>query len=182
MLLDTPICDFGWKAPTFTLKDADGKLHNSTDYLGEKGLLIVFICNHCPYVQRIASRLAEDTELLMAEGINVLAIMSNDYLNFPSDSPENMKKFAQQHGFKFPYLVDEQQTVGKQFNAICTPDFFGLNSLGELQYRGRLDDAGMGDESSRNRELVNAMRMIADTGKGPDVQSPSMGCSIKWRD
>ncbi len=182
MLLDTPICDFGWKAPDFTLKNADGEDFVMSEYLGDKGLLIMFICNHCPYVQRIAQRLAEDSKQLMAEGINVLAIMSNDYQVVEADNPENMKKFAQQYGFTFPYLVDETQSIGKQYNAICTPDFFGFNRHGELQYRGRLDDANMGDASKRAPELVNAMRQIAQTGKGPEKQSPSMGCSIKWRD
>ncbi len=181
MLLDTPVCNFGWKAPDFTLKDAYGESFSMRDNLEDKGLLIVFICNHCPYVKRIGKRLAEDTKLLMAEGINVLAIMSNDYQLYMEDSPENMKQFAKQFDFTFPYLVDEGQSVGKQYDAICTPDFFGFNSHGELQYRGRLDDARMGDASNREPELLNAMRMIAETGNGPTTQFPSMGCSIKWR-
>lgn len=181
MLLDTPVCDFGWKAPDFTLKNAYGESFTLRDQLGENGLLIAFICNHCPYVQRIGQRLAEDAKLLMAEGINMLAIMSNDYQLVAADSPESMKQFAKDFGFTFPYLVDEDQAIGKQYGAICTPDFFGLNGKGELQYRGRLDDAGMGDASNREPELVNAMRMIAETGRGPETQFPSMGCSIKWR-
>lgn len=181
MLLDTPICDFGWKAPDFTLKDPFGESFTMRDQLGERGLLIAFICNHCPYVQRIGQRLAEDTDLLMAEGINVLAVMSNDYELVAADSPENMKQFAKRYGFNFPYLIDEGQSVGRQYGAICTPDFFGLNSSGELQYRGRLDDARTGDAATRTPELVNAMRTIAATGKGSQDQFPSMGCSIKWR-
>ena len=181
MLLDTPVCDFDWEAPDFTLKDADGNPFTMSEQLGGKGLLIAFICNHCPYVQRIASRLAEDTKLLMSEGINVLAVMSNDYQTYQADSPEHMKQFARESGFTFPYLVDEDQSIGKLYNAICTPDFFGFNSAGQLQYRGRLDDAKMNDASSRVPELINAMRMIAETGKGPEHQHPSMGCSIKWR-
>jgi len=169
MLLDTPICDFGWKAPDFTLKDANGQIFTMSEHLGEKGLLIAFICNHCPYVQRIGQRLAEDTKSLMAEGINVLAIMSNDYEYIAADSPVNMKLFSKQYGFTFPYLVDKEQLIGKQYGAVCTPDFFGFNSKGELQYRGRLD------------ELIYAMHMIAKTGQGPQKQTPSMGCSIKWR-
>ncbi len=152
-----------------------------SDYLGDKGLLIAFICNHCPYVQRIGQRLAEDSQRLMDEGINVLAIMSNDYARVEADSPENMKKFARQYGFTFPYLIDEDQSVGKQYGAICTPDFFGFNRKGELQYRGRLDDAPMDDATNRVPELVNAMELIAATNRGPTVQLPSMGCSIKWR-
>lgn len=181
MLLDTPLCNFGWQAPNFTLKDPDGSAFTMTDHLGEKGLLIAFICNHCPYVQAIADRLAEDAAQLKAEGINVLAVMSNDYEYVPADSPQRMKAFAAQHGFDFPYLVDEEQAVAKAYDAICTPDFFGFNKEGELQYRGRLDDARMGSAEDRVAELVNAMRLIAETGKGPQQQSPSMGCSIKWR-
>lgn len=181
MLLDTPICDFGWQAPDFTLKDPDGNSFSMIDQLGDKGLLVAFICNHCPYVQAIADRLAHDTALLMAEGINVLAVMSNDFESVALDSPENMKKFAVEHGFKFPYLVDKNQTVGRAYGAVCTPDFFGFNKNGELQYRGRLNDAGMGDALNSKPELVNAMRRIAETGNGPRDQQPSMGCSIKWR-
>lgn len=181
MLLDTPLCDFGWKAPDFTLKDPDGKSFTMRDHLGDHGLLIMFICNHCPYVQAITYRLASDTALLIDEGVNVLAVMSNDYKSVEMDSPENMKKFASSNGFKFPYLVDEDQSVGKAYDAVCTPDFFGLNKDGELQYRGRLDDVRMGgDSSNRTTELLNAMRQIAKTGKGPEEQKPSMGCSIKW--
>lgn len=180
MLLDTPLCDFGWKAPDFTLQDPDGNSFTMSDHLGEKGLLIAFICNHCPYVQAVAHRLAEDAALLKAEGIETLAVMSNDYRYVPTDAPPNMKLFAKRYGFEFPYLVDEDQGVGKAYNALCTPDFFGLNAGGELQYRGRLDSAGIHDPSGRVRELVNAMRQIAETGEGPRDQSPSMGCSIKW--
>lgn len=182
MRLDTPICDFGWKAPDFTLKDPDGTPFTLSQHLGDKGLLVMFICNHCPYVQAIAERLATDTRTLMAEGINVVAVMSNDYRDqVPDDSPANMKRFAAQHGFVFPYLVDEDQAVGRAWGAVCTPDFFGLNQRGELQYRGRLDDARMGDASRRKPELLIAMRQIAATGEGPREQVASMGCSIKWR-
>lgn len=180
MLLDTPICDFGWKAPDFTLNDPAGTPYAMRDHLGEKGLLIAFICNHCPYVLAIAERLASDTRELIDDGINVLAVMSNDYHHVPSDSPENIAKFAAKHGFPFPYLVDEDQSVGKAYGAVCTPDFFGLNKDGELQYRGRLDSAAMGDPTGRTRELVDAMRLIAETGQGPRQQIASMGCSIKW--
>ena len=181
MRLNTPICDFGWEAPDFTLSDAHGKSFTMHANLGDKGLLVAFICNHCPYVQRIAERLAEDTDLLMSEGINVLAIMPNDYQSVQEDSPENMKRFAKESGFAFPYLIDEDQSTARSYQAVCTPDFFGLNSSGRLHYRGRLDDARMEDASDRVPELVNAMRMIAKTGKGPETQHPSMGCSIKWR-
>ena len=182
MLLDTPVCDFGWQAPDFTLKDPNGQDYTMKDHLGEKGLLIAFICNHCPYVQGIGTRLAADARTLMDEGINVLAVMSNDYRRVPDDSPENMLKFAAHYGFPFPYLVDEDQAVGKAYGAVCTPDFFGFNKDGGLQYRGRLDDAGRNADPSQTRtpELVDAMRQIAQTGEGPREQTPSMGCSIKW--
>jgi peroxiredoxin len=182
MLLDTPLCDFGWKAPDFTLQDAYGKSYTMRDHLGDRGLLIMFICNHCPYVHRIVEHLVEDTQLLLAEGINVLAIMSNDYTEYAEDSPENMKLFAQEHNFSFPYLVDKDQSVGKSYDAVCTPDFFGLNARGELQYRGRLDDTTRDNDSNRTAELLNAMRTIAKTGRGPKEQIASMGCSIKWRE
>ncbi|MDJ0615029.1 MAG: thioredoxin family protein [Rhizobiaceae bacterium] len=181
MLLDTPLCNFDWKAPDFTLSDPDGKTFTMSEHMGENGLLIAFICNHCPYVVAVAERFSRDAEELMAEGINVLAVMSNDYTYVPDDSPENMKRFAAHYGFRFPYLVDETQEVGKAYDAVCTPDFFGLNTKGELQYRGRLDDARMGDPAGRTKELVNAMRFIGETGEGPREQSSSMGCSIKWR-
>ncbi|KAB7615778.1 thioredoxin family protein [Amylibacter sp. SFDW26] len=180
MLLDTPICDFDWPAPEFTLNDFDGVSHKMSDHLGENGLLIAFICNHCPYVLAIANRLAEDAKELQAQGIGVLAVMSNDYTYVPSDSPENMKLFSQKYGFSFPYLVDEDQSVGKSYGAVCTPDFFGFNTQGGLQYRGRLDSAAMGDPTGRTCELVDAMTQIAKTGQGPRQQTPSMGCSIKW--
>ena len=180
-LLNTPICDFGWKAPDFTLRDPNGNAFTMSENLGEKGLLIAFICNHCPYVKAIGDRLAQDADSLMAEGINVVAVMSNDYTDYRQDSPENMLKFAAHFGFNFPYLVDEDQSVGKAYGAVCTPDFFGLNAKGELQYRGRIDSAGMGDATGRTPELLNAMRQVAATGAGPKEQIASMGCSIKWR-
>ncbi|MEM6454328.1 MAG: thioredoxin family protein [Acidobacteriota bacterium] len=148
--------------------------------MGENGLLIAFICNHCPYVQAIAERLAADAKTLQAEGINVLAVMSNDYRNVPSDAPPNMKRFAEQHGFTFPYLIDEDQSVGRVYGAMATPDFFGFDRDGTLQYGGRLDDANMGDAIDRTPGLLNAMYLIAKTGNGPEELFPSMGCSIKW--
>ena len=181
MLLDTPLCDFGWKAPEFTLKDFDGNEYTLSEQVGENGLLIAFICNHCPYVIAIAERLAKDAETLKAQGINTLAVMSNDYLDYPADAPDKMKAFAEKYQFTFPYLVDEGQSVGKTYGAICTPDFFGFNKDSELQYRGRLDDAGRGQGIGRTAELVDAMSLIAQTGNGPSDQNASMGCSIKWR-
>ncbi|MEO9460302.1 MAG: thioredoxin family protein [Lentilitoribacter sp.] len=182
MLLDTPLCDFGWKAPEFTLSDPDGQKFIMSEHLGEEGLLIAFICNHCPYVKAIGERLKQDTDDLMENGVNVLAVMSNDYHDYAADNPENMKVFSAHYGFNFPYLVDETQSVGKAYNAICTPDFFGFNKNGELQYRGRLDDVRMNaSPGDRTRELYDAMMQIAKTGEGPREQQPSMGCSIKWR-
>ena len=181
MLLDTPICDFGWKAPDFKLSDSDGTTHALSEHLGDKGALIMFICNHCPYVQAIAGRLKRDTDELIDQGIGVIAIMSNDYHSVPTDGPTHMKHVAKNNGWQFPYLVDEDQSVGKQYGAVCTPDFFGLNRFGTLQYRGRLDDAHLNDTNNRTRELVNAMKLIAETDNGPTQQTASMGCSIKWR-
>lgn len=180
MLLNTPLCDFGWKAPDFTLNDPDGTPFTMSHLLGDKGLLVMFICNHCPYVQAIANRLSVDSRIMMAEGINVVAIMSNDYHLVQDDSPANMKHFAAQYNFAFPYLVDEDQAVGLAYGAVCTPDFFGFNQYGELQYRGRLDDGRMVASPSRKPELLIAMRQIAQTNNGPREQVASMGCSIKW--
>lgn len=180
MLLDTPAAEMGWKASTFTLSDPDGKQFSLEELSGTNGLLIAFICNHCPYVKAIADRFSADAKILLEENIGVVAINTNDYRIVPADSPPNMKMFAAQHSFTFPYLVDETQTVGRTYGAVCTPDFFGFNANGELQYRGRLDDANMGDASNRKTELVDAMRQIAATGVGPAQQNASMGCSIKW--
>lgn len=181
MLLDTPPCDFGWQAKPFTLRDPDGCSYSVTAAAGQNGLLIAFICNHCPYVQAIIERLVADVKVLQSHGIGVLAVMSNDYRHVPQDSPANMRQFAKHFGMTFPYLVDEDQSVGRSYGATCTPDFFGFNNQLQLQYRGRLDDAGRGDPAKRTPELVNAMLQIAATGQGPKQQTPSMGCSIKWR-
>jgi len=181
MLLHTPVCDFGWKAPDFTLKDPDGKSYTMEGSMGEKGLLIAFICNHCPYVKAIIEQLVTDVNSLSNDGIATLAVMSNDYHYVAEDSPPAMKEFAAMHNMSFPYLIDEDQSVGKAYGAVCTPDFFGFNAKGELQYRGRLDSVGMNDEAAdRIPELLIAMHQIAKTGIGPESQTPSMGCSIKW--
>ncbi|WOO42303.1 thioredoxin family protein [Rubellicoccus peritrichatus] len=181
MLLVTPEAKMGWRGPDFALPDPDGKLFSLDQLKGEKGTLIAFICNHCPYVQAVIDRLVADANALRAEGVNTVAISSNDYRYVPADSPPMMKQFAKQHNFSFPYLVDEDQSVAINYGAVCTPDFFGFNAAGELQYRGRLDDARMGEATKRNPELLNAMLQIAKTEKGPAKQLPSMGCSIKWR-
>lgn len=179
MRLDTPVCDVDWQAPDFTLRTPEGVTHGLSEHMG-KPVLIAFICNHCPYVVAVADRLAADAQTLMDAGVAVLAVMSNDWRDYPADAPDRMTAFAARHGFPFPYLVDQGQAVGKAWGAVCTPDFFGLNADHRLQYRGRLDDAGRGDASGRPPDLLNAMRQIAETGKGPRDQVPSMGCSIKW--
>lgn len=181
MRLDSTVCDFGWPAPQFTLSDPDGVSVNLVDQLEGKGLLIAFICNHCPYVHAVIDRLVDDIKALQNDGINAIAVMPNDYRSVPADSPSKMRIFAETHGFTFPYLIDEDQSVARAYGAVCTPDFFGFNGKGELQYRGRLDNSRMGDPTNRTPELLNAMRQIAKTGEGPRVQTPSMGCSIKWR-
>ncbi len=181
MAADSTVCEFGWKAQPFSLPDTGGTIHDMQGTMGANGLLIAFICNHCPYVKAVIDRLVEDAKALQSEGVGVLAVMSNDYVKYPDDSPEKMKAFASEHGFTFPYLLDEDQSVARAYDAVCTPDFFGFNRDGELQYRGRIDDARMGDASDRTPELLNAMRQIAETGRGPEQQTPSMGCSIKWR-
>jgi len=178
----TPICNFGWKAPPFSLPGVDGKTHSLADLRGENGTLVVFICNHCPYVKAVIDRIVRDANELKSYGIDTVAISSNDADHYPEDSFDNMKRFAQAHGFIFPYLYDETQDVARAYDAVCTPDFFGFNSKLELQYRGRLDasrkEAGPADA---RRELFEAMREIAETGKGPREQTASMGCSIKWK-
>ena len=181
MLLDTPICDFGWQAPDFELADANAQSVSLSDAMGENGLLIAFICNHCPYVKAIIDRLVADAETLRQHGVNTLAIMPNDYHSYPEDSPAKMREFIQLHNLRFPYLVDETQQVARAYGAVCTPDFFGLNAAGQLQYRGRLDDAKMGNPANRSAELLAAMQMVARTGTGPAQQIPSMGWSIKWK-
>ena len=177
-----PVCDFGWKAPGFALKGVDGKTHMLKDVRGPKGMLIVFICNHCPYVRSIAGRLSEEVRALQAMGIGVAGIMSNDTENYPEDSFDNMKLFAKKHDFSFPYLIDVTQDVARAYDAVCTPDFFGFNAKDELQYRGRLDESKTMLVKNARRDLYEAMKQIADTGLGPKDQIPSMGCSIKWRD
>ncbi len=184
-LLDTPICDFGAPAPDFALSTPSGETHSPASALGPNGLLIAFICNHCPYVIAIAERLAHDAKLLQNEGIGVLAIMSNDYEGYPADSPDKMVEFARKYGFTFPYLVDETQEVGRAYGAVCTPDFFGYNRELKLQYRGRFDNCRPGATAeqiaNRSTDLLDAMRLVAKTGEGPRQQIASAGCSIKWR-
>jgi peroxiredoxin len=175
------VCDFGWRMPDFTLATPTGKEHSCDGLMGPNGLLVAFICNHCPYVVAVIDRLASEMETLGRDGIGCVAIMSNDYRAYPADAPKKMLVFAQEHGLDVPYLVDPDQSVARAFDAVCTPDFFGFNAKGELQYRGRFDNLGMREKGmDRVPELLNAMQQVARTGEGPRDQTPSMGCSIKW--
>jgi peroxiredoxin len=177
-----PICDFGWKPVDFTLPDATGKLYRLADLQGPKGTLVMFICNHCPYVQAIRDRIVRDARDLQAMGVGVVAINANDVASYPEDSPENMIRFASEHGFTFPYLFDETQDVARAWDAVCTPDFFGFGASTGLQYRGRLDASRKeAAPTDARRDLFEAMSEIARTGHGPREQIASMGCSIKWK-
>lgn len=178
----TPICDFGRKAVDFSLMDADGRAYSLEDVRGPRGTLVMFICNHCPYVRAVADRIARDVRDLQAKGIGAIAIMPNDYRHYPEDAPAKTKIFAEQHGFTFPYVIDETQQVARSYDAVCTPDFFGFNADLELQYRGRLDASRREAVEGATRELYEAMSKVAKTGRGPEQQTASMGCSIKWRD
>ena len=178
-----PICDFGWKAIDSNLPGVDGKAHGIFEQKGENGLVVAFICNHCPYVKSVIDRIVRDAAELKKHGIGFVAINSNDASAYPEDSFENMKAFADKHCFTFPYLHDEDQSVTIAYEAACTPDFFGFNADLELQYRGRLDASRKeAAPDSVRRDLVEAMKQIAETGKGPREQIASMGCSIKWKD
>lgn len=181
MAVNTPVCDFGWKAVDFALPGVDGRRHALADVRGENGLLVMFICNHCPYVKAVRERLVRDARELQDYGIGSVAIMSNDPRDYPEDSFDNMVKAAQQYGFPFPYLLDETQEVARAYGAVCTPDFFGFNRELELQYRGRLDSSGREATPGARRELYEAMVAVAQTGRGPAHQVPSIGCSIKWK-
>jgi len=182
MAVTPPVCDFGWKAPEFSLPATDGKTYAFADIAGENGTLIMFICNHCPYVMSVLDRIVRDARELTALGIGVAAISANDVTDYPADSFDNMKAVAVGNGFPFPYLYDESQDVARAYHAACTPDFFGFNAGGELQYRGRLDASGRNAAApDARRDLFEAMKQVAETGAGPADQVPSMGCSIKWK-
>ena len=176
-----PVCEFGWKAPDFSLPATDGKTYALSEIRGPKGTLIMFICNHCPYVTGAIDRIVREAEASKEHGIGIAAICSNDARTYPADSFDKMKDFARANNFPFPYLHDESQGVARAYDAVCTPDFFGLNADMELQYRGRLDEGGRQAIPGARRELHEAMVQIAETGKGPAEQTPSMGCSIKWK-
>ncbi|HZJ11105.1 MAG TPA: thioredoxin family protein [Methyloceanibacter sp.] len=182
MAEETPNCDFGWKAPSFSLPGVDGKTYSLDALRGPNGTLVMFICNHCPYVKAVVDRIVRDVNELRGVGVNAVAISSNDVTDYPEDSFDNMQQFAEAHRFSFPYLYDESQEVAKAYGATCTPDFFGFNSKLELRYRGRLD-ASRKEAASADvrRELFEAMKQVAETGQGPREQIPSIGCSIKWK-
>ena len=177
----TSICEFGKIAPDFSLKGVDNKIWTLKECMGNKGLLVMFICNHCPYVQSIRERIVRDTKELKTIGVNSVAIMSNDSENYPEDSFENMQKTAVEYDYPFPYLLDDSQNVAKEYGAVCTPDFFGFNKNFGLQYRGQLDFSRKELIPNARRDLFLAMQQVAETDKGPKEQSPSIGCSIKWK-
>jgi peroxiredoxin len=175
------ICTFGWKARDFVLKGVDGKSYALADIRGPKGTLVAFICNHCPYVKASIGRIVEEAKALEALGIGTIAVMPNDTAAYREDSFDNMKAFAAAHRFTFPYVIDETQEVARAYDARCTPDFFGFNAKDELQYRGRLDASRTTPVPGARRDLFEAMKEVAQTGRGPAEQLPSMGCSIKWK-
>ena len=181
MAISTPICNFGEKSHDFKLKSTENKLISLNDVKGANGYLIMFICNHCPYVKAVIKFLVADSKYLESIGIKSAAIMSNDTKNYPEDSFENMKLFAKENNFNFPYLIDETQQVARNYKAVCTPDFFGYNNEKKLQYRGRISELKeLKPVRTGNSELYDAMKMVSETQKGPKEQVPSMGCNIKW--
>ena len=181
VLTKTPICNFGEKPHSFSLKGVDEKIYKLEDCLGKNGTIIMFICNHCPYVKAIIKNIVEDTNKLKELNIKAVAIMSNDTINYPEDSFEKMKEFSKLNNFNFPYVIDTSQEIAKKYGAVCTPDFFGYNGNLELQYRGRMRELKeLRPVNSGESDLYKAMKQISETGKGPDNQIPSMGCNIKW--
>lgn len=177
-----PLCDFGWPAPPFTLKGVDGATHRLADLRGAAGTVVAFICNHCPYVKAIHGLLIRDARDLAKLGVSMVAISANDVETFPEDGFDNMVRVAREKGFPFPYLFDETQDVARAWGAVCTPDFFGFDKKLGLQYRGRLDASKTSPVPGARRDLYEAMKQVAETGRGPEEQIPSMGCSIKWRE
>ncbi|WP_415295658.1 thioredoxin family protein [Candidatus Pelagibacter sp. Uisw_113] len=183
MPLKTPICDFGQAAKSFELKSTNNEIIKLNDIKGTNGTLVMFICNHCPYVKAVIKDIVEDCKNLEKLGVKAVAICSNEIINYPEDSFENMIKFAKKHQFNFPYLFDETQNVAKSYDAVCTPDFFGYNNNLELQYRGRIRELdNLKPVRAGDSDLFTAMKQIAETGKGPETQIPSVGCGIKWLD
>ena len=180
--VNTPICEFGWQAKNFSLPSTNNEIIELKKARGRKGTLVMFICNHCPYVVSTLDEIIFEANELIKNEIEVIAISSNDVSTHPEDSFENMKQLSKDKNFPFPYLYDETQEVAKAYNAACTPDFFGFNSNNELQYRGRLEESKMEIIPNARKELLDAMKLIAETGKGPVDQIPSIGCSIKWKE
>ena len=181
--LESPVCDFGWKAPDFSLEGTDGKTYTLSDVRGPKGTLVMFICNHCPYVKAVLERMVRDAKELQDQGIGVIAVMSNDPETYAEDSFDNMGVVAGENGFTFPYVFDETQDTARAYDAKCTPDFFGFDADLRLQYHGRLDASRKETApADARRELFKAMTQVAETGKEPEEQIPSIGCSIKWRE
>jgi len=181
VLLNSEICNYGKIMPNFVALNIDEKIITNNDIIGKNGTLIFFICNHCPYVKAVISKLVETSNILKNHGINSVAIMPNDATKYPEDSFEKMKKFSYDNSFCFPYLYDEKQSIAKSFNAVCTPDFFGFNKNKELQYRGRIGLTHKLKFVDEKNDLLDAMIKISATGKGPSKQYPSCGCSIKWK-
>ena len=180
--METPVCDFGWKAVDFALPGVDGKTYTLKDVAGSNGLLVMFICNHCPYVKAVIERIVRDVRELRGYGIGAIAVMSNDPTEYPEDGFANMGELARRLDFPMPYVQDESQAIAQAYGAVCTPDFFGFNRNLELQYRGRLDESRKETASEgARRDLFAAMKQVAETQRGPADQIPSMGCSIKWR-
>ena len=180
-LTKTPICDFGKKAESFELKSINNELINLNNIKGEKGLLIMFICNHCPYVISVIKDIVDTSKKLKSYKVNTIAIMSNDPTAYPEDSFENMIEFSKKYNFDFPYVIDKDQSIAKKYNALCTPDFFGYNEKLKLQYRGRIRKLNdLNPIKNSKNELLDSMINISITSKGPKIQFPSMGCSIKW--
>ena len=177
----SPVCDFGKKIIPFSLFSANNEKISLINNLGKNGTLIIFMCNHCPYVKAIIEDIIKTTNDIKKLGINTIAIMPNDYEKYPEDNPKNMIKFSKKYNFNFPYLIDKNQEVAKTYQAVCTPDFFGYNSENELQYRGRLTKLNNLKKVNSINELFNAMLAISKNGIGPKEQFPSMGCSIKWK-
>ncbi len=180
-LLTTPTCEFGKKIINFSLLNIDNEFYETNQIIGSRGTLIMFLCNHCPYVKAIIKKLSFTTDKLKELGVNSVAIMPNDVNNYPEDSFENMKIFAKNNNLNFPYLFDENQVVAREFGAVCTPDFFGYNKNGDLQYRGRIGELKNLEFSNDKNELLEGMTLVSKKQEGPQTQFPSAGCSIKWK-
>ena len=181
MPIETPAGSIGTSAPAFELPDTNGTIWTLDDFSEKSGLVVAFICNHCPYVKAVIHDFVDDAHRLLEENIGVVAIMPNDFQSYPDDSPEQMLEFANEHGFRFPYLLDESQDVARAYDAVCTPDFFGFDDALRLQYRGRLDNLRMQRDGDRTPDLFNAMIEIKGTGQCSEIHRPSAGCSVKWK-